>query len=349
MTQKYASILVALFSLLTLNSCYRGAEEVGDDPFGNYDALWTLIDEHYCYLDYKGIDWDALGAKYRKRLSVGMPPKGLFEVMDSLLLNLRDGHVNLYAAHNVSRYDFWSDYPRNFYEFLLEEERYLGNHYKQASGLQYRVLPDNIGYVRYSSFSAGMGEGNISEVLADLALCDGLILDVRHNSGGNADYAKRLASRFTNERVLVSYIYHKTGPGHSDFSEPYPVYLEPSPNIRWQKPVVVLANRHTYSAANDFVCQMKSLPLVTILGDTTGGGGGLPFTSELPNGWLVRFSASPILDADKHHTEWGIAPDIHLDLDADDVAQGLDTHIEKAREILKNEKIKMQNLHNSQK
>ena len=30
------------------------------------------------------------------------------------------------------------------------------------------------------------------------------------------------------------YICHKTGPGHSDFSEPYPVYLEPSNHLRWQ-------------------------------------------------------------------------------------------------------------------
>ena len=326
---------ILLFLLLPLlSSCYRGAEEWGSDPYANYDALWTLIDEHYCYLDYKGIDWDHLGARYRRRLSPDMPPKGLFEVMDSLLLNLRDGHVNLYAAHNVSRYDFWSAAPRNFYAHLLESERYLGSHYKQAAGLQYRVLSDNIGYVRYSSFQAGMGEGNLTEMLAELSHCLGLIIDVRHNSGGNADYARRLASRFTNTRRHTGYILHKTGPGHSDFSDPYPIYLDPSPSIRWQKPVVVLTNRHTYSAANDFVCQMKALPGITLLGDTTGGGGGLPFNSELPNGWLVRFSASPVLDHQRHHIEWGIPPHITLHLDSADVARGLDTHIEAARRIL---------------
>ena len=28
----------------------------------------------------------------------------------------------------------------------------------------------------------------------------------------------------------------------------------------------------------------------------TGGGSGLPFSSELPNGWSVRFSASPMYE-----------------------------------------------------
>ena len=90
------------------------------------------------------------------------------------------------------------------------------------------------------------------------------------------------------------YIRHKTGKGHNDFSEPYPIELEPSNSIRWQKKTVVLTNRRSYSATNDFVNQMSCLPNVTIMGDKTGGGSGMPFTSELPNGWTVRFSASHI-------------------------------------------------------
>jgi hypothetical protein len=59
----------------------------------------------------------------------------------------------------------------------------------------------------------------------------------------------------------------------------------------------------------------------------------LPFTSELPNGWGVRFSASPHLDAEKNHIELGIEPDIKIDLTSltlhDDI-------IEEARKTLKN-------------
>ena len=34
----------------------------------------------------------------------------------------------------------------------------------------------------------------------------------------------------------------------------------------------------------------------------------MPFTSELPNGWSVRFSACPMTDADGVSTEEGIDP-----------------------------------------
>jgi C-terminal processing protease CtpA/Prc len=63
---------------------------------------------------------------------------------------------------------------------------------------------------------------------------------------------------------------------------------------------------------------MKSLDQVTIVGDTTGGGCGLPFTSELPNGWRVRFSSCPIMDAQGRLTEFGVAPDVRIDMDEQD-------------------------------
>ena len=87
--------------------------------------------------------------------------------------------------------------------------------------------------------------------------------------------ATRMAQRFTNEKVLTGYIQHKTGKGHSDFSDPTPIYVEPSNSIRWQKKVIVLTNRHSYSATNDFVNSMRCFPNVTLVGDKTGGGSGL--------------------------------------------------------------------------
>ncbi|WP_438589109.1 S41 family peptidase [Duncaniella dubosii] len=56
------------------------------------------------------------------------------------------------------------------------------------------------------------------------------------------------------------------------------------------KTVIVLANRSTFSAANNFVSVMKLLPGVRVVGATTGGGSGMPYSSELPCGWSVRFS-----------------------------------------------------------
>ena len=264
-----------------------------------------------------------------------MPNDGLFQVLDSMLAELKDGHVNLYSSSNIARYwDWYLDYPRNFNEGIIERT-YLGKTYRIAGGLKYKILDDNIGYIYYESFSSGVGNGNLDEVLSYLAPCNGLIFDVRNNGGGNLTYSTRIAARFTNEKVLTGYIQHKTGKGHSDFSDPEPIYLEPSNSIRWQKKVMLLTNRHSYSATNDFVNAMSYFPNVTLVGDKTGGGSGLPFSSELPNGWGVRFSASPHLNAEKEHIEFGIDPDEEVDMDKEDENNGIDTIIERARELLK--------------
>ncbi|MBQ4391654.1 MAG: S41 family peptidase [Prevotella sp.] len=315
-------------------------EEYSDTPQGNFEALWKIIDEHYCFFDYKqqayGLDWDRVHTKYKVRFDDVMSQAQLFEVLADMLSELRDGHVNLTAAHDYARYWTWYEaYPANYSDSL--NRLYMGTDYKMASGLSYRVLDDNIGYIRYESFLNGIGSGNLDEVLMYMMLCRGLIIDVRNNGGGELTNAEKLAARFTNERRLVGYYQHKTGPGHADFSPMEARYLEPAANLRWQKPVVVLTNRHVFSAANEFVMYMKALPTVTIVGDHTGGGAGMPFSSSLPCGWSVRFSAVPMYDAQKQSCEFGIAPDHYVQQTDADFHRGRDTLIEFARQLINSE------------
>ena len=185
------------------------------------------------------------------------------------------------------------------------------------------------------SFSNEIGESSLDEIIKHFAFCNGLIVDIRGNGGGQLTAAQRLAARFCHEKTLTGYMQHKTGKGHNDFSDKEAEYLEPSSRFRWQKPTVVLTNREVYSAANDFVKMMKCLPEVKTVGDQTGGGAGLPFTSTLPNGWTVRFSACPSYDRNGNQIEFGIAPDYSVGQTDEDFAKGRDTLIEFARDLLK--------------
>lgn len=307
-------------------------DEYDNSPAGNFEALWTILDQNYCFFESKGIDWDQVHREYASRISPTMNQEALFYLLSDMLKELKDGHVNLVAPFEVGRYDAWYyDSVPNF-DYDIVDKLYLGRDYSQASGLKYKLLSDNIGYIYYGSFSSSIGEGNLDYVIKRFEACHGIIIDIRDNGGGSLLNVEVLAARFTNEKVLSGYIQHKTGTGHSDFSEPYPRYLEPSKRLRFQKPVVVLTNRKCYSAANEFVNVMKDLPTVHIMGSTTGGGGGLPFTSELPNGWTVRFSASPILNSNKEHIEDGIAPHQYVYMDANPLsALTQDKVIETAR------------------
>ena len=201
--------------------------------------------------------------------------------------------------------------------------------------MRYRILDDNIGYIRCTSFATAMGEGNLDEILYYLMPCNALIIDIRDNGGGLVTSAEQLAARFTNTPLLVGYMQHKTGRGHSDFSSMQEQRLKPSKGIRWQKRVAILTNRSVYSAANEFVKYMRCCPNVVQIGDRTGGGAGMPYSSELPIGWSIRFSACPMYDKDGNSTEFGIAPDYDVQLSQTDLLRGKDTIIEKAREVLR--------------
>ena len=328
---------VLLFFCLNLLWGCVDSEEYPNTPQGNFEALWKIIDEHYCFFDYKqheyGLDWNIIYNKYNVRAKDYLNREQLFEVLTDMLAELRDGHVNLSTPFDYGRYWSWfEDYPTNFSDTL--QRRYLGTDYKISASLRYTILDDNIGYIYYGSFQDAIGEGNLDEVINQLMLCNGLILDIRNNGGGMLTNAEKLAARFCQEKTLVGYQQHKTGKGHNDFSKMEAQYIEPSSNLRWQKPAVVLTNRHVFSAANEFVKYIKKFPLVKTVGDKTGGGAGMPFSSTLPNGWTVRFSACPMYDSQRQNTEFGIDPDYMVNQTDDDFKRGKDSLIEFARKLL---------------
>ena len=331
------NIVVAIITILSLGSCVD-EEEYADNPRGNFEALWKIVDEHYCFFDYKkeqyGLDWNAIYDKYSRQIADDMTDNQLFEVLGNMLGELKDGHVNMYSSWDVARNWSWHEnYPSNLSDTLIN--RYLGTDYRIASGMRYRILDDNIGYIRLQSFASAMGEGNLDEILYYLMPCNALIIDIRDNGGGLITSAEQLAARFTNTPLHVGYMQHKTGRGHSDFSSMQEQRLKPSKGIRWQKRVAILTNRSVYSAANEFVKYMRCCPNVVQIGDRTGGGAGMPYSSELPIGWSIRFSACPMYDKDGNSTEFGIAPDYDVQLSQTDLLRGKDTIIEKAREVLR--------------
>ncbi|MCM1336095.1 MAG: S41 family peptidase [Candidatus Amulumruptor caecigallinarius] len=330
---------LTLSAALCASSCHS-IEQWDDDPQGNFEALWTVVDEHYCFFAEKGVDWDAVHAAYAPRIRPNMTRTELFGVCAEMLAELRDGHTNLIAPFEVSYYrQWWSDYPENF-DLRVIQQYYFNFNYKQTSGMTYGMLTDNVGYLYYPSFSATVGEGNLDWVLTDLNTASGLIIDVRGNGGGEMSNVERLVSRFIDREMLAGYISHKTGPGHNDFSEPYAYHYRPAGDghYLWGKPVVVLTNRGTFSAANNFVSVMKSIPGVKIVGATTGGGSGMPFNSEIPNGWGVRFSACSVLDPAGRPTEDGVTPSegCEVTIAPEQTAQGIDPILDFAIGMLTN-------------
>ncbi len=322
-TRYWLPVLLAL----VLFSCH-GKEEISysADPVDNIEALWQIIDTRYCYVEEKGCDWTAIHDEYIARAQT-VPENdqvALFDLCAAMLDSLHDGHVNLYSAFDRSYNTAWFDtFPADFDARI--QALYLNN-YRIAGGLYYCTIDSgNIGYIYYSSFSNAFSAGNLYWVFTAFKDCKGLIIDVRNNGGGDLTNAYRLSSPFFTDNTTVGYWRHKNGTGHTDFSDFEPLTADASLVLsKWQRPVVVLCNRRTYSAANMFVNIMRYAPNARIAGGTSGGGGGIPMSYELPNGWMVRFSSVRMYDREKKDIENGITPDIQVSLtssDRDDIIE----------------------------
>lgn len=334
----FATILGIMLSCLSCSDIPDYNSNLSD----TYECLWTLIDEHYCYFAEKDIDWEEAGRRHRAALDTVTTWRQAFTVCSELLDELRDGHVNLSSPFGTSYYrKWWSDYPQDFDSRTLQQY-YLEFDYWSIYGLSYKILDGTTGYIRYPSFSVTPGDGNLDIVLSYMADCTALIIDIRDNGGGDLDNVHKLVGRFIDKEIIGGYMIHKTGPGHDEFSRPYPVTYKPaaSGHIHWPstRPVYILTNRSCFSAANDFVAVMHTLPNVTLIGARTGGGGAMPFTYDLPNGWALRISVSPLLDAGMQSVEQGISPSPGCEVTAPaaELAAGHDAILDFALERARN-------------
>ena len=326
-----------VFIAILFASCMNEPVQQPNTYSGNFESLWQIIDTKYCFLDFKHINWDSIHTVYKARVDTVKSQLTFFDLMGDMLDELQDGHVNLISDFDVSRnWDWYLNFPPNFNSDLILKSRYLGKNYLIAAGFKYaRIASGKVGYIYYSSFEDNFSDNNVAYMLNYFSACKGLIIDVRNNGGGSLDNSQQLASPFFKVETLTGYIEHKIGVGHSAFSVPLAMKTPANKNIQWQRPVIILTNRMSYSATNDFVNRMKLAPNAIIVGDKTGGGGGLPFSSELPNGWLVRFSSSPMFDSFMQLTEWGINPKYSVALLQTDAANGYDTIIEEAISLIK--------------
>lgn len=329
-------IILPAFLAFCATSCEKilfEKDRASSDPLVNFDYLWNEVDKKYSYFELKNINWQTIRDTLRPQLNNKSSEFELFDKLAAMLNSLRDDHVNLVSPFNVSVYNLELQKPANFNARTLQEF-YVPNGWRTGPFYHDFLADGQVGYVRYASFLSNFSGQQLDFVLQRYKDTKGLILDLRSNGGGSVFNVPLILSRFTTDRVLAGYTITRNGPNHNDFSRRENFFITPDGTVKYLKPVFVLIDRGSYSATTFFAVLSLALPNLTLMGDTTGGGGGLPNGGQLPNGWTYRFSISQLLDLfGNNYAEDGVPPQIPVSFDWSDLTK--DEILERAlQEIL---------------
>ncbi|MGA9531486.1 MAG: S41 family peptidase [Anaerolineales bacterium] len=178
-----------------------------------------------------------------------------------------------------------------------------------CEGWQTGLLSESprIGYIRIPAF-----EGDASTEIRDAiqsmeddAPLDGLVLDVRHNPGGNADDSLGIFTEGTFGSV-----------GALREGKPRQIWRIRGP-VDWNEstPVAVLTDGSSHSAAEYFAIAMQESGRATIVGMPTAGNTEGITGFSLPGGLLIRLAISTLELPDGSSIEGtGVQPDVRVPL-----------------------------------
>jgi len=222
----------------------------------------------------------------------------------------------------------------------------------------FRWLGDDIAFVALNGFGDEKVVEAFEAALPELLAAEGVILDIRNNSGGSTNIVTAIAEHLTTE-TLVGAVWRT--PKHvaaykawGQFSEEYEAYyggtvwhegsrdkLIPRPGRKILVPIVLLIGRHTASAAEDLLIYLDPLEHITYVGEPTCGSTGQPLLIDLPGGGRARICTKRDTYPDgRDFVGYGIEPDVLVRPTVQDVRNRRDVVLEKGIEILK-EKISL--------
>ena len=339
--------IAALSLIVSASSCEKLFVEPDPEgtPTQTFDYLWNQVDRQYAFFDIKQVDWQQVYNTYRPMVSDDISDDSLFNVMAAMLSTLNDGHTNLSTPFDRSYSD--SVYRKKLWRKNINEQvvslHYLhiaDDRYHRTGGFSHHALRDGkIGYLHYSSFENRVDSATLAYLTQCYAHADGLVLDLRQNGGGYILHINEMLKLLPNHGQLLYRSQIKSGPAHDAFSAPRDICAPAQSTSygNYTKPVVVMTDRGSYSATSFFALCCKQYDNVTLVGDTTGGGLGLPNGGQLPNGWTYRFSISRNLSPDGKNYENGVPPDHVVMLDPAATAAGKDNVIEYACDLIESQ------------
>lgn len=186
-------------------------------------------------------------------------------------------------------------------------------------------IPDNLGYIRLSSFISRNATSEFEQALVENFDKDGLIIDLRSNPGGLLTNAIYIADMLLDSKVIVSTVDRE---GYKDTTRANQRTLT-------NQPIVVIINGGSASASEILSGALKDNKRAVIVGKKSFGKGLVQEINRLPGGSAMHITIQKYLTPNGTDiNKKGIKPDYEVDLTEEDVKKERDPQLAKAIELL---------------
>ncbi len=216
----------------------------------------------------------------------------------------------------------------------------------KIKSVKYRILKDNIGYIRFTMFQRNSIDEfkKALEALRKDKELQGIIVDVRNNPGGLLDSAVAISDYFLPKGDLIVYTKGRIPESIKKY------YSLHDPLIPLNVPVVMLVNGGTASAAEILTGALRYNDRAIVVGEKTFGKGSVQTLYPLEMGYAVKITtAKYYMPNHKCIDGKGIEPDIKVKLSEEDIKvlkkefKEIEEHPEKTEEIRKEQEKRIDN------
>lgn len=184
----------------------------------------------------------------------------------------------------------------------------------------------NIGYIQISSFISTSTPNEFLEALENTRNTQGLIVDLRGNTGGLLTNAVFIANLFIDKGKIVSIV------GRNGYK--YDVMAQDA-NILIKKPVIILVNGASASASEILSGALKDYQKARIVGTKTFGKGMVQKIIPMPNETGLNLTIAKYLTPKgKDINKKGISPDIEVRFKPEDIEAKKDVQLESAKLLM---------------
>jgi len=327
-----------------------------DTPRSTFDVFAQTWAEQYGFFREKKVDWAAVVAANRPRVTDATTPEQLFDILSGMISPLQDAHSYIGAQAIDKRFGGVRKTP-SFLEtreardsgYALVSAHLTSSLQRFCEGrVEFGMLGPDVGYLRIRGFSGYSKDGAFETGLAALeAALDtafastqgwkGLVIDVRLNGGGADPYGIAIARRLTAAPYTAYAKQARSDPADpSRWTEEQPSVVQPSTRPSFRGPIIELTGVQSISAAETFTqALMNRKPKIIRVGETTQGVFSDVLGRTLPNGWRFGLANERFMTDGKSFDNVGIAPDVAVEsLTPAARATGKDAAVEKALAML---------------